>query len=740
MSFSASTCITDVGTASLGPTLIAYSNPISPSNPGTYIADIPTVDILSNCPYTFLVPNGTTSIRLYDPVGGCYADFIISDNNMCTTCSLDFNYYLQENIGTIVAGDITGSCDSSITDYLIYWYEESDPNTVKFTSGKGNEFTPYLYPHPLTGTSAVLATSGVYSAVLQKINLNGTVFSISGGTGTVIGELNCLPAISNGNPIIIDALTCTNGNSNLPQYDHYFNYQATTAGVPPQALKTNFRLNSGQNFFVWQFRGFNVPDKVRMTLSGSAYSEPIILEYWEIGDGVGNDYSPSAFPNSGNTNQFFGKATCLTGLTINSGDEILIEVIPSTANTQTSWTFYCGCLDTFDCNICSPNFTAPTSASTTSYQYPIKQSTIELVSGTCESYLDFKLSADCNYNQIINSDYFKYAGETSEYGLSEDLNNLVTPPSWQRAALYNNRFICQLQGTQNPNYNQGVNSPAGCYALGPGNTVKYEKSPGLFKVTSDKQSTIGNYFYLPYLGVATLISPFSGDNSNFGYYRYFTLDYPAATGGQGCGDGLEYKQLYIAQQTVVTTGQTGSDYWIQFTMPTQTLGMTFNSCDAGCGSNMIFDVNSASTGVTRNYTGTSTNGVVYRSPISNMYYYTGITQSVVSGTYSGVKQIYYYQNETYPFSGSPGSYTRIPELSGETCSDMSRWAPNGTGNFSSTHYYYTYELANPALNRTDFRIYSCEIKSTGVVNCLIKTLVYEKINGVVTVANSNYLV
>ena len=174
-------------------------------------------------------------------------------------------------------------------------------------------------------------------------------------------------------------------------------------------------------------------------------------------------------------------------------------------------------------------------------------------------------------------------------------------------------------------------------------------------------------------------------------------------------------------------------------MPQQTFGMTFDSCDAGCNTDMVSVVNNYSTNTAFNYTGTSTNGIVFRSPITYMYTYTATTQSSVGGEYYGRKDIYDYQNETYPFSGSPGSYTRIPELSGKTCPDMSAWGPEFNGDYQSYHYAYRYELASTT-NRVDFRIYAYEISSTHARNPLIKTLVYEKIGGVVTVANAAYLV
>ena len=737
MSFSASTCLTNIGTTPLGPTLKIYSNPISPTSPGTFVLDVPTDDVTGgNCPYVYELPDGTTSIRLSDPVSGCYCDIPITNvDNICITCDLNFVSYEPTTIGKIVAGNISGSCDNDITDYLVYWYETSDPDTIVFTSGKGNDFLPYLYSHPLEGPTAIPATSGTYSAVLQKIKLNDVVYSKTGGEGTVIADMSCLPSIENGNPILVEALTCINGDSSdLPQYEHKFNYQATTAGVLPEPLSTTFALNSSQNYFVWKFRGFDVPDKIKMTLVGSAYPDPILLEYWEVGNIGAEDYSPTAFPKSANTTTFFGKATCLTGLTINAGDEILIEVIPSITNPQTSWTFYCGCLDTFDCSICQTQFSAPTAFGGTSYQYPIKQSTIIVNSGECTTTVSFSVSADCQYNDIINSDYYKYAGSAYDYKLNE--NPITKLISNDLVELYYNKATCTQNNLNNP-YSDG---PEGCISLGSFD-IKYEKSVGLFKITSSNPLPISKY-YQSYLGISTFISPFSGDNTNIDYYRYFYLRYMGSTGGIGCGDGAIVKGIYLAQQSVVTTGQTGSDYYISFTMPTQTYNMSFDSC-SNCPT-MPYTVNDYRSNPSYNFTGTTNVGLIYNNPIPYMWDWYTTTVSQTGYQHFGYRAISSFQIETYPSSAStPTSYVNIPAYSAITCPNINDYWYDEYA-FSSTYisysFYYSYELSNPTNNRGDIKIYANEINRDGHVIIGVKTLVYNYSGGTAVYTNSAYLV
>ena len=736
MSFSASTCLTNIGTTPLSSTLRIYSNPTSPTSPGTFVSLVLTDDITGgNCPYTFEVPNGTTSIRLSDPISGCYCDIPVSDNNLCATCDLNFDYYLSPNVGNIVAGDISGTCDNNITDYLIYWYKNTDPDTMVFSSGKGTEFVPYLYQHPLTGPSAVIATSGTYNAVLQKIKINGIVFSLSGEPGTVLADLDCLPSITNGDPILVEALTCDNGDgsSDLPQYEHKFAYNATTSGVPPQPLSTTFSLSAATNYFVWRFKGFTVPDEIRFTLSGSSYPVPILLDYWKVGVGIPENLAPDAFPKVANTDEFFGKPICLTGFTINNGDEILIEVIPSITNPQTSWTLYCSCLDIFDCDVCKTAYTATTVSGTTSYQYPIKESTINVNSGTCYTTVSFSVSGDCDYNVMINSDLFKYAGEKRFHYLDGGIDNLIDYSSNQ---LYFNRYVCYQPSNANPNNN--INT-SGCLSLGSGIDITYEKSDGLFKVTSNDLSTIDTYFYQPYLGVSTLISPFSGDNTNIGYYQYFNLYYMDAVSTQNCGDGVDVRTIRISQTSVVTTGQTGSDYYISFTLPLMTDGITFPDC-YDCDStiqSVVLNVNYDSEEYL--YTGTTNLGVVYNNPIPYMRFVTGNTETSSDGVFVGYKQISNTQNETYPASGST-TYDLIPSLSAVTCSNLlgNFFNPYST-TYLNHHFLYRAGIFDPT-NRENFRIYATEIKSDGEAVSATETLIYEYSGGTVTIKDTEYFV
>jgi hypothetical protein len=739
MSFSASTCLTNNGSA-LGPTLDIYSNPISPSNPGTYVTNVPTNDITGgNCPYTFEVPDGTTFIRITDPITACYCDIPISDNDLCTTCNLNFNYYEPVTVGNIIAGDITGSCVGSVTDYIINWYETGDTVNTVFTSGKGTLFQPYDYVHPLTGTTSVLSPSGYYEAIIQKIKINGVVFSVTGGTGSVLADLGCLPSITNGNPIFVDALTCSNGgvSSDLPQYEHRFNYNAGTGGVLPIGLSTTFEFSANTNFFVWKFKGATIPDKIKFTFIGSSYPDPILLEYWEVGQLPGsnsNNYSENVHPNSADTIDYFYKATCLTGLTVNAGDNMLIEITPSTANTQTSWTFYCGCLDTFDCDgICQPP-SATTVSGTTSYQFPVIESSITGVTGSCNTLVVSWDLSGCTAESITGNSFAQYTDLVNYTSQVTGILHTNTYP------LYLSSPVCSVSGF-------GCGAP---FCVNNGSTITYEKSPGLFRATSNSLSTISSMYSDYITCMIPRISSFSGDNTNVGYYRFMQFSYPNSVGSTNCGDGTTQRDIYIHQSSIITTGSTGfGDYFIEMTMPTVTSNITFTSCEINCQasvSSVVSSINSSSTGSTYNYTGTTTAGSFYDNSFSNMWQLNYSVQSRTLAIYNRVLYITNFQNETYPATGTTVlGYTTVPTYSGVTCPDIlntfstTNFGPNAY-QYNKTYSYIQAELFDP-LDFRNFRLYACEITSNGYVTSpLVRTIFYEFSGGSVTYTNPEYLI
>jgi hypothetical protein len=591
-------------------------------------------------------------------------------------------------------------------------------------SGSGTSFN-YNYRHPLTGTSGLFVAAGTYLPIIDKVNIGGIAFSQSGNTAysnnPVPSLLTCFQSVA----VDVDGFRCNNGDgsSDLSQYEHRVNFTSDGNGAPPQELSSTFILSANTNYFAWKFRGSNVPDKLKLTYKGSAYSyTPIVLEYWEVGgDLPSTNVNYNVFPKLADTSSYISKITCLTGFTINDGDTIDLEVIPNTSFTSTSWDFYFGCADTIDCNL---NLNLPNK--------PLKISgdTITVVTGECSNTITFKVSGMTSTDKRDS-----YLNEySSQFYVTGTDSNGFSPLYFN--GLYYNQTRCY---NSNPVYK--LNNLV-CEAEDSNYFIKYEKSNGFFKLTTDNPTYVRDYYneYITY--IKPNISTFSGDSSNEGYYRYFNIYYPGSTGNEVCGDGTTRRNIAVHQSSIVTTGITGGNYFLQLTLPTITLGLTANICDIDCNNyyNQIVNiVNRYSTGTTYNYTGTTDTS-------SRFNYLFPYFRSIISTTNNNNIQdkiIYrytgHYYNKTVPASGS--SYTLIPNLSGVTCSSFNTYFEENNNGYS---YYYDghwkVELTNP-LDFNDFKIYANTTVETSKSRYPAVWLeIYNYSGGTIHYSDSNYII
>jgi hypothetical protein len=698
MSFSTSFCITNTGVQSLGESLEIYSD----SDSYTSLITTATLSNITgtNCPYTITVPDGTTKIKIFDPVTTCYVIIKLQTNDICETCDLGFDTYSSNSIGRISAGNLTGTCDNPYTDYLINWYKDGDFNTPVFTSGKGTLFTPYIFTHPLTGTSAVFTLEGTYTPIIEKIEIDGLIFSKTGGTGTIESVLDCF----NDQTLEVTGFTCDNGgSSDLSQYSHRVQFQGqSSSGVIPQPLTSSFRLKSTTKYFAWKFKGDSVPDKLKLTLLGASYPVPIILEYWDVGGELPSvQVRPQTLPKSAATSNYLTKVTCLTGLTINDNDLIIMEISPNTGNTQTNWDFYFTCLESFNGTYCDNPL-----------PYKLIKSSITGITASCDRiYVNFTLSGACtNITGLINSDVNKYLPLNTQ-----DYTGNGRQGPYQTSQLYLSGKSC---GYYNAGYGRFCSVPTT-------NTIKYIKTPGLFRIECSSISDISHY-YNPYNVIKNNIKfSYSSTTNDYRYYTSFSLDYPNSTDNSNCGDGTVKRTLCFHTSSQVTTGGTSGNYWIEFTMPTISNGMTYTSCDQNCvlnTNNVVNTINIYSTGTSYNYTGTTNTGSKYTQPIDINNYLTETNTPFTAQTIESGSSIVNYLNETYPFSASsPTTYTLIPTLSGTTWPNIESYFyvsdPTPTSNLYRFEYrryifYLKFTLFNP-LDYSDYKIESRIISSNG---------------------------
>ena len=742
MPFSAVTCLTYTGSTTLGGNMNLYSNVdgyLTPFQSGINISAITT----NQCPYYISnVPDGTTSIRIFDTLTGCYCDLPVQSNDLCVTCNLNFTNYSASTVGRLVAGNLTGTCTPNITDYRIYWYETGNTTTPAYITGLGTAYTPYNFTHPLTGSTAIFAQAGTYIPVIDKIKLSGLTFSQTGGTNNIPAELECFTSTT----VTVDAFTCGNGNSsdNL-NYQHRVNFLSANPNSPPTALQSTFLFTASTNYFAWKFKGFRVEDRLRLTYIGSAYDEELLIEDIVVGENAPTtNFSLNSVPKSAKTynNVYLKKVTCLTGLTRNPGDSIRIEVIPNQIINETNWDFYFTCLNSFSQNTCVLDNTP----------YKISASTITSTSGSCnQTFVNFKISG-CSRN----------VDDFSKYIATDDGSGLGYGTVWGDWGVYNSNIFNQYFTLTTNNESAFAYSPwyrnIIC-APATANTISFTKyvsasTIGIIDMSFSNVSDF-NAYYNSYLGASTgtsavsCIGTFSGtpyDPTNIRYYRWYYLVVPTNTGVSVCGSDVgSIFYYYIHPSTQVTTGFTGSNYTLRITMPTITKGL---SGVPGCNldgnlSSIVSTVNNSSTGTSNNLNITSTVGSRYAFPFFANYILCSGSTSYTAATSATAIYVPKYLNETIVYSGAPA--TLIPALSAKTFNfDLTGFTfnnPSPTTNlgwYSKFSYYYTVKAVNP-LDSRDIEIYTRPFTGT-TVGSEILIYSYTGATNTPTIHDSNYFI
>jgi hypothetical protein len=684
----------------LGPIFSAYSNIDSYTTP---FASVLLSDIIqSSCPYLLNgVPDGTTIVRLRNISSNCCVDLTISGTiDLCDLCDLGFNLYSSTTLSVITVGNLTGSCENNITDYLINWYGPNSNTNVQFTSGVGNQFS-YQWTHPLTGNSSVFVPSGVYIPEVESIILNGVELQENLGATS-----NCFT------PITVEAYNCSNGTNPIDtSYSHVLEFTGSSSGLIPTILTSEFILSSTTNYFAYAFKAENVPDTLKITYSGSSYNVPLVIEYIQIGDGIpGSDsnFNENVFPKSADTQYFFNKVLCLTGLTYTNGDKLIIEVQPNQTNT-TDWTLYFKCLETFDCDKCIDTKTP----------YKIIQSSITGVTGNCNNItISFKVSG-CSQTEN-NQDVLNYmtgkGSNSSAMGFPEFDYNTPSGEITLSQSYYYNQTSCVSQF----NNIQQIN----CYSDNNGYDIYYRSwRPNVntryieikFEDLNDFNAYVSSFY-------VQMAASGSTDPSSLDYYRQLYLRIPTNTGINGCGDNLPYNEYYLHPATVQfvtgTTIETPFLYTINITATTISDQADFGPCLLFCNQyvdNTVNGVNNTVTSLSLDFTGTTNVSLRYDFPFYTILSSSSSSTSMTSRTFSGNLFIPEYANITYVASGSP--LVNIFNLSAQTCNFSTTMSGRTLNNFFMLDQYvyaYEVELTNPSDVR-DFRIYASPI-TNGVYN------------------------
>lgn len=710
MSFSASTCLSYTGTTTLTNPLLLYSDFDS------YSSSFGSLSLSAitggNCPYIINnIPDGTTKIKILSKNNYCV--FIdISCNQICDVCDLNFSAFTNVNsIGKISVSNLTGSCQSNISDYLINWYGPDSITNLAFTSGKGTNYT-YGYQHPITD---LLTIGGTYRPRIQKIVLSGITFSPTGGTNQVLADLNCLPNVT------VQDFNCSNGNS-ATTYSHTMNFVSKSNNVQPTALNAKFLLTGATNYFALSFTSYAIPDTVTVTFSGANYSNPIVLENMTVGTtGNGNNVTPTLIPKQVYTT-YYSKVLCLTGLTITPIDFLIITVTPNQSVNDTSWDLSLKCLNTIDTTLNGYEVYK-------NQPFKISASTITYSSGSCNSayYTAKMIGIPTSGTPKI----FDYLGNTPYQTSTVNTSNTGT-----------------MYGTGNTSCSHNAVHIGDETCIATGNTVIFNRTYNSVTSAATYYMEFSNYFdFKDYYDSANYALTFIGSTNPTSptYYKQTRLRHHRSNITQPTttcsSDNVTYSDFMLHLSTmIVTTGMSASNYTLTIVQPKlPSASSIFGGCALYCQSTInqvINNINNSTTAATANNYISSV-GLRTKKPFTHYWYLDGPTASA-SSTASTIFTPYVmynsYGNLMYPYSGTN---TLIPSLSAITSSSI-----------NSLPYYdnlrniqrlgeYQIRLPNPS-NRGDYEIWGRPISNYNYSGGY--ELAYRYSGGVVTYSSSTYII
>ena len=710
MSTTVQVCLTNTGTSPLGPNLNIYSNPTSPLLHGSLLEVVPTTIITgNNCPYLLVVPNTTTTVRIFDPISLCYVDILVTSSDVCVTCSLGISGVTDNLASYISVYGLSGTCDNDISNFTLEWYGPNSSTNLAFTSGKGNLFT-YEYTHPINSVSSPLLLPGTYISKVKNVELNGIKFSSTGGPGNVVssGLPNCTDTVN------VVAYNCNNGGvpvSPDPLYTHYRNFEYVDSSQPPKSLFAEFIVQSTTKAFAWKFEGLSIYDRLQLLFSGSAYNQPILIEQIEIGTNVtgGTVYTPTVWPKS-TSSQSLKKITVLTGLTVNNNDKIIINISPHPTINSTTWRFYFRCLSL-------PTASKPCLDSYKNKSYKINDSTINYSQDSCGRYTVNYSVSGCS--SVDNSSFT--TSTLYDYNNSISLSRASTNEPTKELPLNVGTFL------------NNFSEIGGCGPSRSGNCVV---TPGQIKVVKNSTSQVEIYFthqsdlnaYLTdwtaaQASVTSACGAYTNNNVTFGYYKFITLS--VFDGSYTCGDNQPPTPyyLYFHYSSTVTSGNSslypGFGYYMYITTPLITENYTCPPGDCNNCGNATLYTNRAND--TRNLTGFIRNISGYRvsTPFIDV---NGLTssanQTVTTKNISGGLTVSpAYSNLTYAASGGTNyDTTFLPSLSARTW-DWENHTYISGNNYAQT--VFDHEIVVNSWSPFQFTIYAKQISNFKSINSYI---------------------
>jgi hypothetical protein len=393
-------------------------------------------------------------------------------------------------------------------------------------------------------------------------------------------------------------------------------------------------------------------------------------------------------------------------------------------------------LENYDCETCFDNYL--------NTPYKISGSSITGITLSCNrTRVSFDISG-CSTSDVQNSDFYKYSrtpgiASTVPINLSPDtLSGAVTLLS----DLFYSSIRCSFRTSSSQTFCLPPNS----------NLITFTKNNSGVGGIGNVLMTFSNIgdlsdFYNTYYQRLTEIGV-EPDPTKLGYYSYVVLKVPVLSQDpnvaltETCGDTTTFTDYKFHTSSVVTTGITGNDYFMNLTMPTITKQMSFTNCQLNCDINVQYQVtliNNDSTGTTNNVSWINNVGNRVNIPFYNEAGLSSGNTSITSYNWFNYTRNSSFLNKTLPMSGS--NFTVIPYLSASTCNLVGRYAPSLPGinsdYFDANLYDYKVELTNPN-NLLDFKIITRTIVNGNTTGNYFR--IWEISGGTVIYSDPNYFI
>lgn len=564
--------------------------------------------------------------------------------------------YSLLSCGPLVSGSAT------IGNYVIDWrLNSTSGETILISGNSGNTDPAIAAYHSFVD---VPVPGGNLYPVIRYIYIDGFKYvSVYDGSARFSPDfINCL------NPITVQNINCGNGTLVGQAYTHIINY---TFGGTASDLSTrtlNFDLNSGgtTKFFAWNFTGFDVPDTMKITYTGSTTD---VSSYWTVGSQEVTNYlsTPKIY---GSTE--LKSVSNLTGTTFVTGDKLKIEVTPN-VNSNTNWTLKMKCITgaTFNC----ANFPLGVNV--------VNPASISLTYVTGET---------CTYRL----DYSVMSGNT--LFTNSDLNKYFTIAQRSYNINYGDINMYMSLNAASTGYTlYGANSLGSCLAQV--NTVTMIQSGNVITLTFN-DSTDYNYYKSSYYTLTgnSYMNNYTSDNTNINHYKKIFL---YMLSGVSCGDVTQQYNAGFHMSSPVVFDDTNKIITITMTNTTNYFAPYYN---VNC--NNVYSRTQNTISYSTFSTNNITTGIKYTSPFYG-WFIQGPTNVVLET--SKIADNYFFVH---------------PTIINNVCNLTAPWSlfSGGTGDFyidSVAGHYVMFkarikvEITNPSDPLNNYIVYNGVDYNTG---------------------------